>query len=92
MYKAKGIILAAYNYGGGMHFTQLTQEERIETAIRQGEKVHPNYRGLVERGITIAMASNEPYARLFGALAKEPQRFYARRRTIVPNFTPAGRQ
>ncbi|MDP4661306.1 MAG: FAD-dependent oxidoreductase [OM182 bacterium] len=54
MYKEKGIILAAYNYGGGMHFTQLTQEERIETAIRQGEKVHPNYRGLVEKGITIA--------------------------------------
>jgi monoamine oxidase len=32
----------------------LSQKERIESAIRQGEKVHPDYRQQVEKGITIA--------------------------------------
>lgn len=52
--KEKGIILSAYNYGGGMRFTNLTQEQRIETALRQGEKIHPDYRQQTEKGITIA--------------------------------------
>jgi len=54
LHKEKGVILSAYDFGGGMHFTRLTQEERIETAIRQGEKLHPDYRQQVEKGITIA--------------------------------------
>jgi monoamine oxidase len=54
MFKQKGIILSAYDFGGGMHFTRLSQQERLETAIRQGEKVHPDYRQQVEKGITIA--------------------------------------
>lgn len=53
-FKQKGVILSAYNFGGGMHFTRLSQEERLETAIRQGEKIHPDYRQQVEKGITIA--------------------------------------
>ena len=54
MFKRKGVILSAYDFGGGMHFTRLSQEERLETAIKQGEKVHPDYRQQVEKGITIA--------------------------------------
>ena len=54
MFKRKGVILLAYDFGGGMHFTRLSQEERLETAIKQGEKVHPDYRQQVEKGITIA--------------------------------------
>jgi monoamine oxidase len=54
MHKQKGVILSAYDFGGGMHFTQLSQAERIEAAIKQGEKVHPEYREQVEKGITIA--------------------------------------
>jgi monoamine oxidase len=54
VHKQKGVILSAYDFGGGMHFTRLSQEERLETAIRQGEKVHPDYRQQVEKGITIA--------------------------------------
>jgi len=54
IHKKKGVILSAYDFGGGMHFTQLSQKERIESAIRQGEKVHPDYRQQVEKGITIA--------------------------------------
>ncbi|MFT4862688.1 MAG: monoamine oxidase [Pseudohongiellaceae bacterium] len=54
IFKEKGVILAAYDFGGGMHFTKLSQEERLETAIKQGQKVHPEYRDQVEKGITIA--------------------------------------
>ena len=48
------MILSSYDFGGGMHFTRLSQEERIEAAISQGEKVHADYRKYVEKGITIA--------------------------------------
>lgn len=54
VHKDKGVILSAYDFGGGMHFTRLSQEERLETAIRQGEKVHADYRQQVEKGVTIA--------------------------------------
>lgn len=53
-HKQKGIILSAYDYGGSRKLTQLTQEQRIETALRQGEKIHPGYRQQVEKGITVA--------------------------------------
>lgn len=32
----------------------MTQEQRIEMMLAQGEKVHPGYRQKVEKGITIA--------------------------------------
>lgn len=54
MHRQKGVILSAYDFGGGMHFTRLSQEQRIEAAIRQGEKLHGDYRHQVEKGITIA--------------------------------------
>ena len=54
VHKDKGVILSAYDFGGGMHFTQLGQAQRIESAIRQGEKLHSDYRQQVEKGITIA--------------------------------------
>lgn len=54
IHKAKGVVLAAYDYGNGMPFTRMTQEQRIEAMIAQGEKVHPDYRQQVEKGVTIA--------------------------------------
>jgi len=54
IHKQKGVILAAYDYGNGMPYTRMTQEQRIEMMLAQGEKVHPNYRQDVEKGITIA--------------------------------------
>ncbi len=54
IHKEKGVILSAYNFGGGMQFTKMTQEERVEAALAQGEKLHPNYREVVEKPITIA--------------------------------------
>lgn len=50
----KGVMLAAYDYGTGMHFTRMTQAERIEAMLAQGEKIHPEYRQMAEHGITIA--------------------------------------
>lgn len=53
IHKAKGVILGAYDYGGGMYHTMMTHEERVEAHLKDGEKVHPNYRELVEKPITI---------------------------------------
>lgn len=53
IHKQKGVILSAYNFGGGMQLTQLGQAERIEAALAQGEKIHPNYRQYVEKGVTV---------------------------------------
>lgn len=54
IHREKGILLAAYDYGGGMHFTRMTQEQRLNALVDQGEKLHPEYRDQVEHGITIA--------------------------------------
>jgi len=53
IHKDKGIMLAAYNFGGA-NYTEMSQEERIEDLLRHGEKVHPNYRQQVEKPVTIA--------------------------------------
>ena len=53
IHKQKGVMLSAYNFGGGMPLTQLSQQERLEAALAQGEKIHPNYREHVEKGMTI---------------------------------------
>jgi len=54
MNQDKGIILGAYNFRGGMYHTNMSQEERIEAHIKDGEKIHPDYRSLVEKPVTIA--------------------------------------
>lgn len=54
LFKQKGVMLAAYDYGGGMHFTKLSQEQRLEAHIRDASKIHKDYREQVEHGITIA--------------------------------------
>ena len=53
---SKGVILGAYTFddGRGLRFTRMSPAERIETALVQGEKVHPDYRQHVERGISVA--------------------------------------
>ena len=83
VHKAKGVILSAYDFGGGMHFTRLSQEERLETAIKQGEKVHPDYRQLTEKGITIAwhrmnhmLGCAARWSSSFGGMTEEEERMY----------------
>ena len=54
IHQNKGVILAAYNFRGGSYHTNMSQQERIESHIKDGEKIHPNYRDLVEKPVTIA--------------------------------------
>ena len=55
IFSRKGIVLGAYTFGddGGTKFAKLTPDERIETAIRQGERIHPAYRQHIENGVSI---------------------------------------
>ncbi len=54
IHKARGVILGAYDFAHGIDFTDMSQAQRIEAMLAQGEKVHPNYRQQVEKGVTIA--------------------------------------
>ena len=54
IHKDKGVVLAAYDFGGGSYFTKMVQQERVETHLQDGEKIHSNYRDMVEKPITIA--------------------------------------
>lgn len=53
IHRQKGVVLAAYDYGGGMYHTRMSQRERLESHLADGEKVHPDYRNLVEKGVTV---------------------------------------
>ena len=53
IHKEKGVILGAYNFGGA-NYTEMSQQDRIEDMLVHGEKVHPNYRNMVEKPVTIA--------------------------------------
>ena len=53
----KGIVVGAYAFEDtGARLTRLSTSERLDTAIRQAEKVHPDYRGFVENGVSVAWA------------------------------------
>jgi monoamine oxidase len=51
----KGILQGAYTFGnaGGEKFAAMSPAARIEEAIRQGEKVHPEYRQYIETGVSV---------------------------------------
>ncbi|HSG89081.1 MAG TPA: FAD-dependent oxidoreductase [Pseudomonadales bacterium] len=51
----KGILQGAYTFGdrGGEYFAKMSPAERIEAAISQGEKVHPDYRKYIETGVSV---------------------------------------
>ncbi|MCY4357599.1 MAG: FAD-dependent oxidoreductase [Gammaproteobacteria bacterium] len=54
IHQDKGVVLGAYDYGGGMYHTRMTQQQRIEAHLSDGEKLHPGYGQLVEKPITVA--------------------------------------
>lgn len=56
IHRRKGVLLGAYCFGGpaSERLEALSHEERIEAAIRQGEKIHPGYRNYIECGVSIA--------------------------------------
>jgi len=55
IHRQKGVVLGAYVFGGDAsdRFERLTPAARLEAAIRQGEKIHPNYRQYIETGVSI---------------------------------------
>lgn len=52
----KGVMLGAYvwNPKDCEYFANLTPEERLEVAKKQGEKLHPNYTKYIESGVSVA--------------------------------------
>lgn len=56
IHRAKGVLLGAYTFDDavGERFARMTHAERLELAIRQGERIHPKYRQYVEQGISIS--------------------------------------
>jgi monoamine oxidase len=56
IHRQKGVLLAAYTFdpAAGDRFANLSPPERIELAISQGEKVHPDYRRYIESGVSVA--------------------------------------
>ncbi len=56
IHKQKGVLLGAYSFGDqlGERLANMSPAERIELAIRQGEKVHPGYREHIENGVSVA--------------------------------------
>ncbi len=53
--KPKGVVVGAYNFGGNaVSYGNSTPLQRIERALAQGEKVHPQYRAEYESGWTVA--------------------------------------
>lgn len=55
IHRKKGVILGAYTFDApvGDKWSALSPDARIEAAIQQGEKLHPGYRGYVEKGLSI---------------------------------------
>jgi len=56
IHRKKGVILAAYIHDAAAseRFQRMTHEERIEAAIQQGSKIHPDYRHHIETGVSVA--------------------------------------
>lgn len=61
---AKGIVVGAYiwTHAIGQRFAAMTPEARQAAAIADGERLHPGYGGLVERGVSVAWP-NVPFSR-----------------------------
>ena len=55
IHSEKGVVVGAYAFEQtGPRLSRLPAAERLETAIRQAEKVHPDYRRFVEHGVSVA--------------------------------------
>jgi monoamine oxidase len=57
-HKKKGILLGCYQWSDvkGEAWGKLTPAARLAAAIEQGEKIHPGYGDVVEKGLSIAWA------------------------------------
>ncbi|HWM29310.1 MAG TPA: FAD-dependent oxidoreductase [Woeseiaceae bacterium] len=54
----KGVMLGAYTFREehAQFFERMTPEERIRSAIAQGEKIHPGYGSYVDSGVSVPWA------------------------------------
>jgi monoamine oxidase len=55
IHRQKGVVLGAYVFGGEAadRFERMAPAERLEAALRQGEKIHPDYRSHAETGVSV---------------------------------------
>jgi monoamine oxidase len=55
IHRQKGVILGAYTFSQevGEKFARMSNEQRLEAASLQGEKLHPGYRGFIEHGVSV---------------------------------------
>lgn len=53
---AQGILVGSYLFGGSdaQQFAALSPQQRIELALSRGERIHPQYRENLSRGISVA--------------------------------------
>ena len=88
MRKRKGIVLGAYTMGddGGAKFGALPHAERIELALRQGERIHKGYRAEIENGVSVSW---EKIEHIEGCSARWSDELIARHFKTLQN--PAGR-
>lgn len=51
----KGVLLGAYSWEPDItrRFMNMSHAQRLETALQQGEKIHPHYRQHIESGVSI---------------------------------------
>jgi monoamine oxidase len=88
IHRAKGIVLSAYTFNAQIaeRFAKLGPQARIEEAIRQAEKLHPDYRKYVENGLSIPW---QRIAHMMGAGARWSDE--TRRRWFKRLQAPVGR-
>lgn len=50
----KGVLLGAYTFGPNAYeFTAMTPAQRVQAAVEQGAKIHPQYKAEFENGIAV---------------------------------------
>jgi monoamine oxidase len=56
IHRQKGVMLGAYTFSSetGEKFARLSNEQRLELATIQGEKLHPGYRSYIEHGVSVS--------------------------------------
>ncbi len=77
---AKGVMLGAYVFGddGNDRFARMSPAQRMETAIRSGERIHPGYRDYVENGVSIAWHRMNHHMGCSDHWTEEARRLYYR--------------
>lgn len=59
----EGVLVGAYLFGGeaGKRFAEMSESERLQMVMHQGEQIHPQMRGLIRNGVSRSWL-NTPYS------------------------------